>query len=312
MGETAQTGRMSGKSFAFPSAELGELHDASSPAGNYADLRQHLADDGYLLLRQLLDRDAVLAARRVCVEELAGHGCLDVDTDPMDGVAAPGAPSPPTVDSRQAPIWELFHDAALLDFFTRLYDAEAMVYAKILVRIKATGGRTGIHYDNVYIGDGSKRILTLWTPLGDVRVEEGALALCAGSHDASGFQRLRETYGRHNPDRDAIRGADNAPGHFSWDLQDVTEHFGGQWLTTNFAAGDVLIFPTLMLHCGLENTTNRFRISADPRYQPARDPVDPRFTDAATEATLRHRYALASGEIPGRTMEQARKDWKLG
>ena len=214
--------------------------------------------------------------------------------------------------ARQPPIWNLFRSRGVVSFFSRLFDEEAIAYPKTLVRIKGIGRKTGIHYDNVYIGDGSPRVLTLWAPLGDVRVEGGALALCEGSHDAPEFARLRDTYGRHNPDRDTIRGANNAPGHFSWDLDDVTTNFGGRWLTANFGAGDVLVFSAFMLHCGLENLSSHYRISADARYQPAGDPADPRFMDAgAPDSIHRHRYALADGVVAGRSMEQARADWQL-
>ena len=45
--------------FAFRSAALGELHDSSPVAQDSNALRRRLADDGYLLLRSLLHRDAV-------------------------------------------------------------------------------------------------------------------------------------------------------------------------------------------------------------------------------------------------------------
>lgn len=305
---------MSGKAFAFRSAQLGELADASADRDDSAALRRRLSSDGYLLLRGLLDRDAVLAARRACVAALDEAGCLAADSG-ADSLAAPiasDAPDPPAIDPTQPPIWALFRTAETLAFFSCLFNEEAMVYPKTLVRVKRTGGRTGIHYDSVYAGDGSPRVLTLWAPLGDVGVEEGAVALCEGSHAAEGFARLRDTYGRHNPDRDSIQGADNAPGHFSWDLEDVTDNFGGRWLTADFRAGDALIFGRFMMHCGLENETANYRISADARYQPLHDPTDARFMAASGDhATLRHRYEVASRALAGRTMEQARKDWEL-
>ena len=303
---------MSGKAFAFHSEQLGEIADASADRSDVAALRRRLSDDGYLLLRGLLDRDAVLAARRACVADLANAGCLAPGSPDLAAPIRADAVELPTIDPTHPPIWDLFRSGYVMTFFGCLFDEEAMAYPKTLVRVKGTGGRTGIHSDSVYAGDGSPRVLTLWAPLGDVRVEEGALALCEGSHAAEGFGKLRDTYGRHNPDRDAIQGASNAPGHFSWDLEDVTDNFGGRWLTTNFSAGDVLIFGRFMMHCGLENVTANYRISADARYQPLGDPTDTRFmSPSGDHATLRHRYEVASGAVGGLTMEQARKDWQL-
>ena len=187
-----------------------------------------------------------------------------------------------------------------------------MIYPKILTRVKNTGGRTGIHFDNVYIGRGSPRVLSCWMPWGDVAVDQGPLAICAGSHDLASFARLRDTYGRHDPDRDYIKGADNAAGHFSFHLHEVTERFGGRWLTSNFRAGDVLIFPPFTMHCAPENTTDRFRISSDTRFQPAADTTDSRFlTNLDPRQALRHRYRVADGEVTALTMDEARAKWGL-
>jgi hypothetical protein len=60
----------------------------------------------------------------------------------------------------------------------------------------------------------------------------------------------------------------------------VQQQFGGRWLTTEFQAGDLLIFTMFTLHCSLDNTSPRIRLSTDSRYQPAADPVDERWVEA--------------------------------
>ncbi|MCB0086559.1 MAG: hypothetical protein KDE54_01490, partial [Caldilineaceae bacterium] len=47
----------------FPSAEMSELRDSNTLLGNVAALRARMAEDGYLLLRGLIDRNKVLRAR---------------------------------------------------------------------------------------------------------------------------------------------------------------------------------------------------------------------------------------------------------
>jgi len=49
--------------FKFPSPELTELTDHSHLLGDLTALKQALANDGYLLLRGLIDRATVLKAR---------------------------------------------------------------------------------------------------------------------------------------------------------------------------------------------------------------------------------------------------------
>lgn len=304
------TAQMSRRRFTFPSAYLGELADCGARFDDAPGLRRRLERDGYLLLRGFADRQAVLDTRRAIVQRIAAGGWLAAGSDPQTARIDPQRTGAPSVDSRLPAIARFFDAQPFLPFFDRYFGAPAMRYPKILTRIKATGGRTGIHFDNVYIGRGSERVLSCWLPWGDTEVTQGPLAICAGSHDRPEFDRLRRTYGRHDPDRDRVRGADNAPGHFSFDLPEVTERFGGRWLTANFRAGDALIFPRFTLHCALENTTDRYRISSDSRFQPAADPVDARFMTAAEpERLLRHRYRVRDGAVESLTMAEALAKW---
>jgi hypothetical protein len=50
---------------------------------------------------------------------------------------------------------------------------------------------TGAHVDNVYMGRGTPHLLTMWTPLGDVSLDMGCLAVVEGSHVGPAFQQLQ-------------------------------------------------------------------------------------------------------------------------
>ena len=306
---------MSGRSFAFPGDYVGELANFTADPhdpGARAALRASMQRDGYLLLRGFADREAVLATRRTLLAQMADDGWLAPGSEPGAGRSNRERRGAPAVDSEQPAIAGFYREQPFLPFFERYFGEPAMIYPKILTRVKNTGGRTGVHFDNVYIGRGSPRVLSCWMPWGDVTADQGPLAICSGSHNLASFARLRDTYGRHDPDRDYIKGADNAAGHFSFDLHEVTERFGGRWLTADFRAGDVLIFPPFTMHCALENTTDRFRISSDTRFQPAADATDPRFMATRhMRRALRHRYRVADGEVAALTMDEARARWGL-
>jgi len=306
----------SGCRFEFPGGYISELRDSNDLAEDFDALRARMGEDGYLLIRGFADREAVLKTRRAIVTKMAENGCFKQGTDPMGGVIGPAGARGfriQTVPDHE--IRGLFETEPFLPFFEAYFKTETRMVPMTITRIKGRGKGTGIHCDNVYVGRGSNRVLSIWIPFGDLTVEQSPLAICVGSHNEPGFHKLKQTYGRHDPDRDTIKGANNAPGHLSWDLEDVTEHFGGRWKTTNFRAGDVLIFPPFTIHCGLDNTTDRYRISCDCRFQPAVDPVDPRFrfekgSDAESEL-MRHRFRVADGEVSSVTMEEARADWGL-
>ncbi|MDF2653384.1 MAG: phytanoyl-CoA dioxygenase, partial [Paenibacillus sp.] len=126
----------------------------------------------------------------------------------------------------------------------------------------------GAHYDIVYMGRGTHNVYTVWSPLGDISYEMGGLAICLGSHR---FEELKASYGSKDADRDGVN-------HYTGDPLVITEKFGGQWATTEFQAGDVLIFGMFLMHCSLENTTNQYRISVDARYQSMNEKVDERWS----------------------------------
>lgn len=89
---------------------------------------------------------------------------------------------------------------------------------------------------------------TMWTPLGDLPIEQGTLAVCLGSHN---FKKIRETYGKIDVDRDQIQG------WFSQNPLEIVDTFGGQWATTSFSAGDVVIFGMYFMHGSTDNLTDR-------------------------------------------------------
>jgi hypothetical protein len=184
----------------------------------------------------------------------------------------PGGGSPFEERSLHHPdVLDVIDAPALRKFFSDLLEERIRPLDLRIIRRVPAGPSTGIHYDNVYMGRGAAEVFTCWIPLGDIPVEQGPLAICAGSNSLAGFAKLRQTYGQHDVDRDRILGVQGAfSGWLSFDLAEISNQFGGCWQTTHFHAGDVIIFTMFTLHCGLDNTTDRFRISAGwARIQPA-------------------------------------------
>ena len=144
------------------------------------------------------------------------------------------------------------------------------------------------------MGRGTKNVYTCWTPLGDTSFEMGPLAILVGSHR---FERVKKTYGKMDVDRDKVSG------WFSKDPIDLVDRFGGKWMTTKFKMGDVLIFGMFTMHGSINNTSDRFRLSCDTRYQRADEPVDERWIGDDPKA----HYAWRKGKMV--TMEEAKKEW---
>lgn len=282
----------------LPGKYLGELREANGILADVEALRARMADEGYLLIRGLFERERVLAARQQLVEVLAREGALNPDFPAMEAVVAAGQHGSfrgGENDMTHAPAFRsLVESQAVMGFFARFLGGESLTYDYKWLRVVGPGSNTGAHYDVVYMGRGTHNLYTCWTPLGDVPYALGPLALLVGSHR---FERVKETYGRMDVDRDHVTGS------FSNDPIELVDQFGGQWATAEFQAGDVLIFGMFTMHGSLNNTSNRFRLSSDTRYQLKGEPVDDRWIGRKPKA----HYAWMKGETV--TMEEARAKW---
>ena len=282
----------------LPGRYLGELREANALLVDVEALRGRMKEEGYLLIRGLFERERVLEARQQLVEVLAREGALDPEYPAMEAVVAPGQHGSfrgGDNDMTHAPGFRsLVESQAVMGFFQRFLGGEPLTYDYKWLRIVGPGSNTGAHYDVVYMGRGTHNVYTCWTPLGDVPYEQGPLALLVGSHR---FERVRETYGKMDVDRDHVTGS------FSNDPIELVDTFGGQWQTAEFRAGDVLIFGMFTMHGSLNNTSNRFRLSSDTRYQLKDEPVDERWIGRKPKG----HYAWMTGATV--TMEEARARW---
>lgn len=102
-----------------------------------------------------------------------------------------------------------------------------------------------------------------------------------GSHQNS---RLRETYGARdvdsyceNRENDPALTANGYNGWLAEDPNKIRSVLGGRWLVTEYEIGDIVIFCMDLVHSGMDNRTNRLRLSSDSRYQRASEPADERW-----------------------------------
>jgi hypothetical protein len=273
---TTGTVRFGQRDLAIGGTHLDEMRDANAMLADPAALRARLADDGYLLLRSFHDRDAVLAARCEVLGRIADEDLFDPDAPLAEAVIHPRRGERRFVSSPEltrGPAYRrLVEGERMMAFFASLFGEPARTFGYRWMRLTGRGESTGAHLDNVYMSRGSERVHTAWTPLGDVPLDRGPLAVLVGSHRLPSYARLRETYGRMDVDRDRVGGI------LEPDPQALVERFGGRWATTEFKAGDVLVFGMFAMHASLSNLSDRYRLTSDTRYQPADDPMDERWT----------------------------------
>ena len=239
-----------------------DLTDSSSQLADGCALRSRLAEDGYLFLPGLLPRDVVRAVRADVYGALLQAGWLTDDATverPVPTAAAVREGAPGYLDAyvriqRLQSFHELAHHPAVTSVMQRILDDLILVHPRKIARtsLPMDDEYTPPHQDYRLI-QGSVDTLTCWVPLGDCPVSLGSLRMLTGSH----LDGLVEG--------DLGRG----PGGLKVDVDDDDP----RWCSTDYRAGDVIIFTSLTVHGALRNDADCLRFSADFRYQSLLDPV---------------------------------------
>ncbi len=252
---------------------FGEMRESNDCLDDMPKLRQRMAEDGYLLLRGVLDREWVLGARRAVLEALAGTGLLDLNYPFMEARAAKNANVSfmPQVGKLPA-VRKLVHSGRMIEFYTQFLGGEVRAFDFVWMRVMSPGKASKPHYDIVYMGRGTTNLYTSWTPLGDVPLSHASLLILENSHR---LEEVKATYGKMDVDKDG--NWKKIGSGYNHDPVALQKQLGLRWLTTEFRMGDLLIFSMYTMHCSLDNTSEHIRISSDTRYQLASEPVDERW-----------------------------------
>jgi len=287
----------------FPSQQIGTLEDSNDLIGDYHLLKDRLAEDGYLLLRGFIEREKVLAARQQILEHLEEMNKLVPGKPILEGVMPQGTSGVDLAGygsiSHHPAVLDVLENPRLFELFSELLEVNVDTYNYKWLRAIGNKEYTGAHYDIVYMGRGSKRLHTVWVPFGDITPDMGTLAICPGSNQISGHEKLKETYGKVDVDRDRIEG------WFTRDPLEITEKYGGQWQTAEFGMGDIILFGMYTMHASTTNLTNAYRISCDIRFQPQNEPHDDRWEGKRPKGHSDFKTR------PLKSMEEAREEWGI-
>ncbi len=293
--------KMGERELELGSRYLGSLREANELLHDPEALKARMEEDGYLLIRGLHNPDRVKAVRDLMLANLAENEQIDLYSPLEEAVVREGAHGSFLGGSksltRNDAFLALVESPEVMGFFAHFLKSDVLTFDFKWLRVVGPGDNTGAHYDIVYMGRGSQNLYTCWTPITDVPYELGPLAILVGSHREEGFEKVRETYGKMDVDRDKVHGS------FSNDPYEMVDKFGGQWQTTEFKMGDALIFGMFTMHGSLNNTSARYRISCDTRYQRADEPVDERWVGDNPPA----HYGWFEGIAV--QMEEARSQW---
>lgn len=265
----------------IPESMMGLLRESGELRNDPVAMRARLGEDGYLFLRGALNREEVLNARREVFGRLAEMG--EIEHPFEEGIATGTSRRGELVDDPGA-FWKsvcegpalrrVTHAGPMLAIMEAVHGESVRPFDFLWLRVMPPGRASAFHYDHVYMNRGTGRLYTVWTPLGDVPIEEGPILLMEGSHR---WDDVIAQFRGFDVDKDKGR-----PGHVTMEPVTFCLERGCRLLSADFNAGDILIMSMFMLHGSLDNRSSvgRIRLSCDTRYQPASEPVDERWIGA--------------------------------
>jgi ectoine hydroxylase-related dioxygenase (phytanoyl-CoA dioxygenase family) len=269
-----------GKTIPFDECHFTPMRDSAELLNNGAALRERFRQDGYLLVRSLLDSEKIRWLREKYFQRLP-VGFLKEGTAPAEGVFSGTIPRD-TVSYgisghaafdfvRSAEFRQLAEESALLRLTETLLEGPTQILPRQIVRHFHSGSRRAsrAHTDFEYMKEGADRVVTTWIPLGDCTLEMGGLVYLEGSEALSDREQELVHEVNDRPD-------DKRP--LSHDLSWTSHVTGRRWLWTNYSAGDVAVHGPRIVHASLDTTSDVMRLSADLRFQRHSEKIDPKWT----------------------------------
>ncbi|MCK6449700.1 MAG: phytanoyl-CoA dioxygenase family protein [Alphaproteobacteria bacterium] len=283
----------------IPDELVAPMRDSAALLADAPALRARLEKDGYLFLRNALDRDEVAAARREVFQRLAEVG--EIAPPAEAGVFTGASRRRETVDdlgrfwrsvSEGPALRRVSHGSRLAAIMEKVFGEAAVPFDFLYLRAGSVGRATGLHCDYPFFTRAHERVCTVWIPIGDVPVTDGPVVVVEGSHR---FADLVEATRGFDVVRDAPRRAD-----LGIHPIDFARQRGTRLLTADFRAGDLALFGMFTIHGALDNHSpiGRVRLSCDVRWQPASLPVDARYFGPLPAGTTGAGYAELNGAKP--------------
>ena len=278
---------------------VGALLPSDASSDRMAGLNASMVENGYVYLREFLPRKEVLAAREAIFARLKVVG--EIVGPAVDGIYSGRSRRHELVEDlgvfwkSVAEIWalrRLTHGPDLHRLMSSLLGRPARGQDFIFLRPANRGKYTSIHCDYGFFTRCTETVLTAWIALGDIPTTDGPLFIIEGSHR---FEDIIEEQRGFDVARDTSRTAQMTVAPHRFALERDT-----RLLTTDFAAGDLVVFPMFTLHGSLDNVSaeNRIRLSVDVRFQPSAEPIDPRYFGPNPTGTTGAGYGELTGAKP--------------
>ena len=261
-----------------PNSLLGELKDTNLKNATDEKLRQSLNDNGYLFLRNVIEKNDITKARNDIFEKLKN---VDELEDPFTEGIWSGRSKRDELHKNRGVFWENLSNTKSLrkitngnnlkSVFSRIFGISSIGFDFIFLRAVSGGKFTHMHCDAGFFTRKTQKVLTCWLVFTDITMDKGPLFIIEGSHK---FSDIKTKYKGFDVDIHKHMKAtiDTNPITFA-------QERNTKILTTQFNPGDALIFGMYTVHGTFENYAkdNKIRLTCDIRFQPNNELRDPRY-----------------------------------
>ncbi|MFK7962943.1 MAG: phytanoyl-CoA dioxygenase family protein [Burkholderiaceae bacterium] len=278
---------------------IAPLRDSLADIGSAETLNKRIAAEGYLFFRRFFDPEEVKRTRTDVFSSLAAVG--EIVGEPAHGIFSGKSERREKAKdlgvfwrsvSEQWSLRRISHGTDLHNLAGRILGESARAQDYVFLRPTNPGKFTHLHCDAPFFTRETTDVVTVWIALSDVPVSLGPLFIVAGSHQDPSVQA-------HYKDFDVARDT-NRQAALVQTPRDYASKHSTQLLTTDFAAGDIVVFGMHTLHGTFDNTDpdGKCRLSCDVRYQPAAAPQDPRYFGPNPSGTTGAGYGELVGAKP--------------
>ena len=261
-----------------PNSLLSELKETNLKNTTDEKLRQTLNDNGYLFLRNVIEKNDITKARNDIFEKLKN---VDELEDPFTEGIWSGRSRRDELHKDRGVFWEEVSNTESLrkitngnnleSVFSRIFGISSIGFDFIFLRAVSGGKFTHMHCDAGFFTRKTQKVLTCWLVFTDITIDKGPLFIIEGSHK---FSDIKTKYKGFDVDIHKHMKAtiDTNPITFA-------QERNTKILTTQFNPGDALIFGMYTVHGTFENYANdkKIRLTCDIRFQPNNELKDPRY-----------------------------------
>ena len=261
-----------------PNSLLGELKDTNLKNATDEKLRQSLNDNGYLFLRNVIEKNDITRARNDIFEKLKN---VDELEDPFTEGIWSGRSKRDELHKNRGVFWEnvsntkslrkITNGNNLKSVFSRIFGISSIGFDFIFLRAVSGGKFTHMHCDAGFFTRKTQKVLTCWLVFTDITMDKGPLFIIEGSHK---FSDIKTKYKGFDVDIHKHMKAtiDTDPITFA-------QQRNSKILTAQFRPGDALIFGMYTVHGTFENYADdkKIRLTCDIRFQPNNELKDPRY-----------------------------------